>query len=166
MEQDSLLIHRIVGKHCQEEQHALKFSCSSFFLSTRETSKSQIFQAKKILPNSLFLFWHTLTALPSLDANSSRQNDITWCDFLQGKQVKLPVSRFLCHRKDEKNYELTLCNRENFWARLVGKIIPKEELFYVVLLLGNSVQPQQWWKRENPKRVSFNKQNKSSELPN
>ena len=68
MVQDSLLIHRIVGKHCQEEQCALKFYCNSFFLTTRETSKSQIFQAKKILPNSLFLFWHTLTALPSLDS--------------------------------------------------------------------------------------------------
>ena len=36
---------------------------------------------------------------PSLDANNSRQNDITSCDFLQGKQVELPVSRSLCHRK-------------------------------------------------------------------
>ena len=33
------------------------------------------------------------------DANSSRQNDVTWCDFLQGKQVELPLSRSLLTQK-------------------------------------------------------------------
>ena len=33
------------------------------------------------------------------DANSSRQNDVTWCDFLQGKQVELPLSRSLLPQK-------------------------------------------------------------------
>ena len=33
------------------------------------------------------------------DANSSRQNDFTWCDFLQGKQVKLLLSRSLLPQK-------------------------------------------------------------------
>ena len=33
------------------------------------------------------------------DANSSRQNDFTWCDFLLGKQVELPLSRSLLPQK-------------------------------------------------------------------
>ena len=33
------------------------------------------------------------------DANSSRQNDFTWCDFWQGKQVKLVLSRSLLPQK-------------------------------------------------------------------
>lgn len=36
-------------------------------------------------------------------------------------------------------------------------MIPYEELFYVVMLLGNSAQPQQWWKRENWKRGLMSK---------
>ena len=38
------------------------------------------------------------------DANSSRQNDFTWCDFLQGKQVKLLLSRSLLPQKRQKLY--------------------------------------------------------------
>ena len=33
------------------------------------------------------------------DANSSRQNDFTWCDFLLGKQVELLLSRSLLPQK-------------------------------------------------------------------
>ena len=55
------------------------------------------------------LFWHTLTARDNTrdrDANSSRQNDVTWCDFLQGKQVELSLPvRFcsFCRRKHRKS---------------------------------------------------------------
>ena len=38
------------------------------------------------------------------DANSSRQNDVTWCDFLQGKQVELSLPRSLLLQKTEKIY--------------------------------------------------------------
>ena len=33
------------------------------------------------------------------DANSSRKNDVTWCDFLQGKHVSLSLSRSLLPQK-------------------------------------------------------------------
>ena len=33
------------------------------------------------------------------DANSSRQNDVTWCDFLQGKQIEFPLYRSLLPKK-------------------------------------------------------------------
>ena len=69
------------------------------------------------------LFWHTLTARDDTrdrDANSSRQNCVTWCDFLQGKQVELPPSRSLLPQKT-KNLPLALSTRENIWARLVAK---------------------------------------------
>ena len=33
------------------------------------------------------------------EANSLRQNDVTWCDFLQGKQVELLLSRSLLPQK-------------------------------------------------------------------
>ena len=38
------------------------------------------------------------------DSNSSRQNDVTWCDFLQGKQVELSLPRSLLLQKTEKIY--------------------------------------------------------------
>ena len=68
-------------------------------------------------------FWHSLTARDDTrdrDANSSRQNDVTWCDFLQGKQVELSLSRSLLPHKT-KNLPLALSARENVWARLVAK---------------------------------------------
>ena len=43
------------------------------------------------------LFWHTLTARD--DTNRSHQNDVTWCDFLQRKQVELSLSRSLLPQK-------------------------------------------------------------------
>ena len=59
------------------------------------------------------LFWHTLTARDDTrdrDANSSRQNDVTWCDFLQGKQVELSLSRSLARfcRTKQKIYRSRL----------------------------------------------------------
>ena len=69
------------------------------------------------------LFWHTLTARDDTrdrDANSSRQNDVTWRDFLQGKQVELSLSRSLLPHKT-KNLPLALSARENNWAGLVPK---------------------------------------------
>ena len=68
-------------------------------------------------------FWHSLTARDDTrdrDANSSRQNCVTWCDFLQGKQVELPLSRSLLPQKT-KNLPLALSARENNWTRLVPK---------------------------------------------
>ena len=38
---------------------------------------------------------HALDNTLDRDANSSRQNDITWCDFLQGKQVELSLAFLL-----------------------------------------------------------------------
>ena len=52
------------------------------------------------------------------DANSSRQNDVTWFDFLQGKQVEVSLS---LAAKNIKNLPLALRARERLWARLVGK---------------------------------------------
>ena len=69
------------------------------------------------------LFWHTLTARDDTrdrDANSSRQNCVSWCDCLQGKQVALLLSRSLLPQKT-KNLPLALSARENIWARLVAK---------------------------------------------
>ena len=68
-------------------------------------------------------FWHSLTARDDTrdrDANSSRQNCVTWCDFWQGKQVELPLSRSLLPQKT-KNLPLALSARENNWTRLVPK---------------------------------------------
>ena len=44
------------------------------------------------------LFWHTLRERDR-DANSSLQNEVTWCDFLQGKQVELLLSLSLLRQK-------------------------------------------------------------------
>ena len=48
------------------------------------------------------LFWHTLRERDNTrdrDANSSRQNEVTWCNFLQGKQVELSLSLSLLPQK-------------------------------------------------------------------
>ena len=42
------MIHRTDDKHCREEQRALKRQWNSFFLTSRETTKSRIFHAEKI----------------------------------------------------------------------------------------------------------------------
>ena len=49
---------------------------------------------------SFDILWQLATTHPrdntrDRDANSSRQNDVTWDDFLQGKQVKLSLSLIL-----------------------------------------------------------------------
>ena len=54
------------------------------------------------------------------DANSSRQNDVTWCDFLQGKQIEFPLYRSLSE-ENIKNLPLLLRARGKYRARLVGK---------------------------------------------
>ena len=65
------------------------------------------------------LFWRTLTARDDTrdrDANSSRQNDVTWCDFLQGKQVALSRSRSLARfcRTKQKIYRSRLALEKTF----------------------------------------------------
>ena len=57
------------------------------------------------------------------DANSSRQNDVTWCDFLQGKQVELSLSRSLMQQKTLKIYRSRFALVKKNWARLVSKSI-------------------------------------------
>ena len=82
----------------------LIFSGGSLFLhlstlkTTRETTKSRIFHA--LLLNCFY--FDILWQLRPLDANNSPQNDVTWCDFLQMKQVGLPLSRSLFRRKHNK----------------------------------------------------------------
>ena len=40
------------------------------------------------------------------DANSTRQNDVTWCDFLQGKQIKLSLPRSLLQHFAAENIKI------------------------------------------------------------
>ena len=75
-------------------------------------------------PNSVDLCifcWLYFDFFYPLFSNSSLQNDVTWCNFLQWKQVELPVSRSLLPQKTKKNLPLALRPREKIWARLVGK---------------------------------------------
>ena len=55
------------------------------------------------------------------DANSSRQNDFTWCDFLQGKQVKLLLSRSLLPQKRQKLYRSRFSLVKNLNSTWIGK---------------------------------------------
>ena len=55
------------------------------------------------------------------DANSSRQNDFTWCDFLQGKQVKLLLSRSLLPQKRQKLYRSRFSLVKNLSSTYIGK---------------------------------------------
>ena len=52
------------------------------------------------------------------DANSSSQNNVTWYDFLQWKQVELSLA---FAAENIKNLPLALRAREKIWARLVRK---------------------------------------------
>ena len=55
------------------------------------------------------------------DANSSRQNDFTWCDFLQGKHVKLLLSRSLLPQKRQKVYRSRFSLVKNLNSTWIGK---------------------------------------------
>jgi len=55
------------------------------------------------------------------DANSSRQNDVTWCDFLQGKHISLSLSHSRLPQKTLKIYRSGFAFVKRIWARLVGK---------------------------------------------
>ena len=55
------------------------------------------------------------------DANSSRQNDFTWCDFLQGKQVKLLLSRSLLPQKRQKLYRSRFSLVKSLSSTYIGK---------------------------------------------
>ena len=75
------------------------------------------------------LFWHTLTARDDTRTrqhtrqgrNSSRQNDFTWCDFLQGKHVKLLLSRSLLPQKRQKLYRSRFSLVKNLNSTWIGK---------------------------------------------
>ena len=75
--------------------------------------------------------WHSCDNTRDRDANNSCQNGITWCDFLQGKQVKLSPSHSLLQQKT-KNLPLALCAHKKIWAQLVGKSI------WCTVVLGTS----------------------------
>ena len=55
------------------------------------------------------------------DANSSRQNNFTWCDFLQGKHVKLLLSRSLLPQKRQKLYRSRFSLVKNLNSTWIGK---------------------------------------------
>ena len=57
------------------------------------------------------------------DANSSRQNDVTWCDFFAGETSRALALSLAFVAENIKNPSLGLRVREKVWARLVGKSI-------------------------------------------
>ena len=93
------------------------------------------------------LFWHTLTARDDTrdrDAISSRQNDVTWCEFFfccfccfvvvvfffrENKSSSSSLARF-CSRKHKKIYcSHRLRAREKNWDRLLGKSGVSDKFF-------------------------------------
>ena len=57
------------------------------------------------------LFWHTLTARDNTrdrDANSSRQNDVTWCDFFVEETSRALAPSLAFAAENRKNIPLAL----------------------------------------------------------
>ena len=55
------------------------------------------------------------------DANSSRQNDVTWCDFFAGETSRALALSLAFAAENIKNLPLALLARKKLSVRLVGK---------------------------------------------
>ena len=65
-------------------------------------------QSNPITPHVMWLelFWSKLSCVRDdtrdREENGSRQNDVSWCDFLRGKQIEFPLCRSLLPKKTQK----------------------------------------------------------------
>ena len=81
---------------------------------------------------------HTGDNTHDRDANSSHQNDITWCDYLQGETSRALALLLAFAAGNKENLPLGLHAHEKIWAWLVGKRIFDSKLRSLQRLIKES----------------------------